>query len=50
MAANESLCLVCNKPGRHFVPPSMGTVGYHRCATPAASAERLQEGQPPRAA
>lgn len=31
MTYANGLCLVCDKIGRHFVPPSMGKFGYYSC-------------------
>jgi len=27
----ESICPNCNKPGRHFAPPSLGEPGFYIC-------------------
>lgn len=31
MTYANGICLVCDKAGRHFVPPTMGKFGYYSC-------------------
>lgn len=50
IAQAQALCVNCGKPGRHFVPPSMGEEGFFSCdptrVSGSATVERLvQSGE-----